>query len=90
MLAVVVSKNHIKEGLPKSPYACPIALALREQGYKHSDIAVSSINLYVKPHFYTLPSEAVSFIHYFDKNQNGEPFEFEIDLDNPARTIEND
>ena len=90
MLTVSVTKTHIKEGLQKSPYACPIALALRDQGYKHSDIAVSSINLYVKPNFYVLPPEAANFVAIFDKNKNGEPFEFEIDLDKPARTLEND
>jgi hypothetical protein len=81
---VVVTQDHIFDGVREDGRSCPIAIALREMGYQ---------DVYVYDHFFTyqyggqlvardLPDEAVLFVDLFDNYKHGlaKPFEFEVDL----------
>lgn len=58
---------------------CPIALALKDMGFK--DVQVNSLTAYIGGaasfKILNLPREATEFIDKFDKDGKVEPFEFE-------------
>ena len=86
-MKINVSWKHITHGDRNKCTTCPVALAIREAlRCPPYDVLVTSgeVDLYAKEKWDTvrLPSEATEFINNFDKTGTGEPFEFDLPLEN--------
>jgi hypothetical protein len=89
-LTVKVTKEHIKKGTVWSDDSCPIALALKDQGFKgvfvpgeQFTVKFGKFNL-----TYGLPVKADLFIEKFDNEMLVKPFSFMAELveaENPSR-----
>jgi hypothetical protein len=80
ILKVKVTQKHINNGKPRKAAFCPIALALKESGYKGVDVG-DIINVKFgkfKPVYYNKRAE--EFVSKFDDYQTVKPFEFEAEL----------
>ena len=92
-MKIQVTQDHIDAGKPDNMCECPIALALKEELFKHR---VSVISLSVAAETVTiefmrdgkdvtntaeLPEEPQRFIEIFDNTDAAEPFEFDLSLE---------
>src|SRR6266498_2513720 len=69
--------KHIAKGEPHIAYACPIALALREQGAR--DIEVTTAEITIGNKSFAIPEKASSFVDTFDSDRTVvKPFSFKI------------
>jgi hypothetical protein len=75
-MKVKITRRHINKARPRNPDYCPIALALKELGYKTAwvDHMFAHINKEELP----LPKEAAAFAISFDGDYPVEPMEFEL------------
>jgi hypothetical protein len=77
-MKVVVTRQHILDGKKVRTRACPVALALRDSGWKEPVVGVSICweDGVGKP--FVLPLKVQSFTNRFDNGLPVEPFEFEL------------
>jgi hypothetical protein len=71
---IEVKESHIKNGKPRSYSSCPIALSLKEYGYKA--VGVDDDCAEVDGYSVELPTRATRFIHKFDNNRPVKAFKF--------------
>ena len=76
-IQVRVVQKHIDEGKKDDPFCCPIALALREMGYR--DVAVGPDTIDIGDEQYDTPAVARAFIECFDEWGTGLPIQFELE-----------
>lgn len=81
-VTVKVTQEHINKGKVQNENSCPIALALKEQGFKGVAVPGGTFTLKVgKFHpSYTLPKKADQFVDTFDYEGKVKPFEFTAEL----------
>lgn len=80
-MKIKITENHIKKGKPANTYCCPIALALKENGYEDPTVGASKAYAVKDGNMISLKlsDSAIRFIKKFDKNEKVEPFEFEFE-----------
>lgn len=80
-MKIKVTEDHIKKGKPANTYCCPVALALKENGYEDATVGESKAYAVKDGNTVTLKlsDSASSFIRKFDMNEQVEPFEFEFE-----------
>lgn len=79
MRHVIVTKEDIKNGVPRSGRSCPIALALRRKVEPtEGAVMVSSTVATIGTSNYRLPYEATNFVINFDSGKPVQPFEFDL------------
>lgn len=78
-LNVKVTKRDITSGTKFRADMCPVALALKRSGI--SDPHVGMKNVWNRQYRAKLPSEAVSFIHTFDRGGGVAPFSFTLSFE---------
>jgi hypothetical protein len=84
-MKISVTQEHINNGLPRSPFCCPIALACEEAGIEGPGVDnryIDGIDFHA-----ALPPAASEFIENFDALRTVAPFEFEID---PGSTLDDE
>lgn len=81
-MKIKVTKHHIYKGSLGNCYECPIALALKHAGFTNVWVVDLDLQVYYNGRNRILPTpqSCYDFIHNFDKGQDVEPFEFELDL----------
>lgn len=82
-MKVIVTQDHIKNGMRYSSTLCPIALSLREHGVAPT-VGAANAGLYGKNGFFyrgRLPDAAQLFVARFDEGDKVEPFEFDLELE---------
>lgn len=82
-MKVIVTQDHINNGMKNCTKLCPIALALREHGVAPS-VGASHAGLYIDNGFWyrgRLPDAAQLFVARFDEGDKVEPFEFDLELE---------
>ena len=75
-MKVRVTEDHIKRGIPGLGEQCPIALALRDCGWRAAIVT----DRHWWPHpakWIPLTADALRFVRDFDRKDPVEPFEFE-------------
>lgn len=82
---VHVTQKDIDQGMPSSPFSCPVAKALRRQlddRRAAGMIAANAVRLYYGASIreVLLPASAVEFIDHFDRGDAVKPFGFSIDI----------
>ncbi len=77
-MKINVTVEHIKRGVPASPRACPVALALRERGF--DVMFTGAYALWYNLDVITMPEEVLDFAAAFDAGKPVEPFSFELVL----------
>ena len=81
-MIVEVEQRHIDNGSPYIASKCPIALALKEQGYETVSVGAYRVMLRdatdVLNRWYDLPEEAKKFIMDFDAGEKVEAIKFNI------------
>lgn len=85
-MRISVTKNDIKQGVEGSPYSCPIARALKRNGFEHVfvDGARNPIGRkHGKRYRVSRPFERTvnKFIDLFDVNEVVKPFSFIIKME---------
>lgn len=76
-MKITVTEEHIKHGIVRSVYNCPIALALKDcTRDEHAYAGV--IDFKVCNNYYAPPEKALDFIQAFDSGEFVVPFEFEL------------
>lgn len=81
-MTIEVTEQHIKKGNAGSCGSCPIALALKDAGFKHPVVDHSSfcyimVGGGIKK--LSLPYNAIDFIVRFDSGKKVHPFSFELE-----------
>lgn len=77
-MKITITENHIKLGIARNPFYCPIALAMKEELPGHI-ISVGSYQLHIDGDPFDLSSEAIHFVYQFDKKELPvSPFSFEL------------
>ncbi len=74
---VQVKQSHINKGERENPYKCPIALRLKEMGYKNPCVDTGRITV-AKGTCAVTTEKAVCFINRFDKKLSVKPTSFEL------------
>jgi hypothetical protein len=89
-MLIKVTQAHIDNAKYNDGYSCPIANACNDTDAFEHDIGQSKVFVQVSRVWkwkstvgYKLPLVARYFIQAFDARRKVEPFEFEIDLDQP-------
>lgn len=86
-IQVPVTEQHITNGEPKDPAACPVSHAiydrLTDMGYYVESVRVREESIYVRTkergeRFYISPIEVSDFILDFDEEFDGKPFSFKL------------
>lgn len=77
-LKIRVLARHIEHG-KRGSESCPIALALRENGFKRAWVSSDSWSKTSNGQERSLPKEAHKFINGYDSGKKVLPFTFEID-----------
>lgn len=67
-IRVKVTREHIEQGRPRTFYSCPIALALKDMGYRSA--GVGTREFWVRGKKYLMPDKAFDFVYCFDKTFN--------------------
>ncbi len=87
-ILINVTKEDIEEGLSNDCYLCPIAVAIGRiiKDECRAMVHSSLINFYKRPNnkFITtvyLPATAIQFIKLFDSVGQGEPFSFNVNVE---------
>lgn len=77
-LKVKVTQKHIANGEPHDGDSCPIALALKQQGFRGVDVNYDSATFMDGDFtvYLTLPKVAQKFVSSFDEEEEVKPFEF--------------
>lgn len=83
-LRVKVLQSDIDNGVRHHPEQCPIASALRRQGYQAITVYTNRLS-FLDPatgefHFCSAPEKLTEFITFFDNSSNAEPNSFWITL----------
>ena len=81
MAKVKVTVECIRAGKQRQPCHCPVAIALRDAGFKHPSVQQTMFSYcYVKDQkrCKDLPVEARQFIADFDSGKKVDPFEFNV------------
>lgn len=68
---IAVTARHIRDGTPRSPRSCPIALALAGQGWNH--VRVSEAAIHVESERFHTYAPLARWIHSFDQSDHGGP-----------------
>ena len=79
-MKIQVTQEHIDKGHVVRACLCPIALAVKDKGYKFASVGpteVSYSNSQEESSTEGLPSEAIAFVQSFDSGHSVKPFEFE-------------
>lgn len=80
-IKVKVTEEHISNGTPKVAAYCPIALALKDQGYPDCRVFEDEVNLNAWHGSVTwLPAVACEFVRKFDREMPVKPIEFDLDF----------
>ncbi len=80
-MKIKVTQEHIDQGQMKSPFYCPVAIALREHFWSSSVGASICVVKYKHPPVkLPIPLEVKEFVHSFDNMLGVKPFEFELCL----------
>ena len=78
-MKITVTKEHIKKGKPNLGYACPIALAVREQLHLSAvEVHVDGAGITAGTMDYEIPRAAVLFFWRFDEGKSVKPFSFNL------------
>ena len=82
---VSVKAKHIKKGRPSRSTSCPVALALKEAGFRRVDVGELDMSVtQPKPGQYsrTLPNprSVTRFVRNFDQHKKVKPFNFKLTL----------
>lgn len=78
-ITIDVTQEHIDYGEAGNSESCPIALMLKEQGYKDVSVGDECMFQYEGIEWWApLPNIAINFIKEFDDGNKVEPFSFEI------------
>ena len=88
MMKIKVTEKHIKNGTRKSINSCPIALALKSQGYKWAFVDADCIEAgkekktktetITEVEYYRSTAKVVNFIERFDAGKIVKPTEFTV------------
>lgn len=83
-MTITVTEDHIKRGVPRKDCFCPIALAMREQTGENWRVmyayaVLDKRNDLNEPTIFWFPVEAKNFIYFFDMEETGKPFSFELE-----------
>lgn len=76
MIKISVNEDELSQGLPGDCLACPIALALINQGY--NKVWVDDNFVAFNDEVYSLPKNARYFIQDFDNLEDVRPLNFEL------------
>jgi len=87
MTTIRVTQEHIDSGDKGRATSCPIANALRCEGYVYPSVCAQFVR--VGARMYNLPDSVTNFIQNFDKGVEVEPFEFELVLINIGKECGN-
>lgn len=81
-MRVEVKRSHIKHGIARSAWGCPIYLALKAAGVKNPCVGPNSFNFDVrdKRACKALPKKVQNWIGRFDDGYAGKPFVFTLEL----------
>lgn len=81
-IKVSVTQKHIDEGVKSDNKTCPIALALKELGFKNPSVGCDSA--LIEKTVYRLPIDAENFIDKLDffGKKSVAPFKFELRKNN--------
>lgn len=86
MSLVKVTEELIKNGLPRNPEQCPVALALRE-ALPNRRVVVEAEEIWIEGEGYDMPSHVWEFVNRFDTGKPVVAFEFDT---NDLQLIEED
>jgi hypothetical protein len=78
-IRVNVTYNHIDKGIAGDPGLCPIALALRDKGYKYPSVGHILVSG-LRERSIRMPREVIDWINDFDSDILVEPISFELQL----------
>lgn len=83
---VRVSEENIRDGMPRAPHACPIALALQDLGFKEPWVYPDGLLLRDpvgnQRESIRLSQRALTFMWRTDALMRVDPFNFDIDIPN--------
>lgn len=81
-MKISVTQEHIDAGTRCSPYACPIANAIRDTIGDVWFVSVTRLEIKIgNSSRIAAPESARSFIDAFDDGQAVQPFEFELEME---------
>jgi len=78
-----ITKNNIKNGDPGNAAKCPVALALKDLGFKDIHVSIDSMSFITKNDteiIVTMPKKVFTFICKFDSDKSVNPFSIIIPL----------
>jgi hypothetical protein len=81
-MKITVTEEHIRNGKPNDPYACPIAKAMRDN-FPGAYISVHKTFATYWKGFkkrMSLPHKVQDIIYAYDRNKGMTPFEFELNI----------
>lgn len=78
MKKIQVKQEDIDKGRRNVCFDCPIALALRREGYR--DVVVGSAAVRISTTVIELPRSARRFINRFDNRKKVQPFNFILEI----------
>jgi hypothetical protein len=89
-LHVVVTPDHIQNGIADDPMACPVALAIESTEFTYyPNVGTHSVEIFIigthDPYDghntrAELPPEACAFIYAYDHHEHVEPIEFDLEF----------
>lgn len=82
-MLIMVTQQHIDDGVPSKPQNCPVANALKEH-FPGCTVKVIHSICFISNQLYHLPSEVPEKIYQFDQTKEMTPFEFELCLSKSA------
>ena len=78
IITVQVTKQDIKNGMPKEGDKCPIAKAVRRCTGTHRAVFVDESSIEIGAVEYSLPASAKAFVRAFDKGKPVSPFSMKL------------
>jgi len=76
-ITVSITQEIIDKSIPGSPFSCPLALALREIGFKKV-VVLPKTGISCDRFKSELPEEITEYLLFFDEHQTQNPITFEL------------
>lgn len=74
-LEIQVTKEHLRNGYPNNPISCPVALALKDAGFKAPHVGQGTVH-YGARKVCALPPDVTKFMKKFDRDCLALPRDF--------------
>lgn len=83
-MKINVTNEDIKKGTCRSPWGCPVALAIkRAVGKRAENVTIGIYYVHATPSFKSarLPAKVIQFIYDFDCMRDVKPIKFDLNLE---------